>query len=221
MKVVLTTSITKYKNVVLYWVWLCPMGFLFFPRRVQVQDLTWYQMKEKALRSSPQEAPRAEMRKPRWWRRQSFLQNLLLSTACLLLSTACLLLSTAYRLLLSIAYRLPFCYYYRLPACLLLSTTYPHCLQVLPLLLHTHVLLTGLPTHTEYGIAFAIANPCRTWDCLHMLARHVNVYALITPAPGSIPRLSQPPLQKKGRAWSPWWPIRQPTARSPCVHAPG
>ena len=49
----------------------------------------------------------------------------------------------------------------------------------------------------EYGIAFAIADPCRIRDCLHMLARHVNVHALITPAPGSIPRLSQSPLQKR------------------------
>ena len=67
---------------------------------------------------------------------------------------------------------------------------------MLPLLLHTSVLLTGSPAHVECGIAFAIDDPCRIRDCLHMLARHVHVHALITP-PGSIPRLSQPPLQKR------------------------
>ena len=105
--------------------------------------------------------------------------------ACLLLSTAYrLLLFTAYclpacllppltrllafvcRLPLAIVYRLPLtrlltttayprAYYYRLPACLLLSTAYPRCLQVLPLLLHTHLLQTGSPTHMADGIAFA------------------------------------------------------------------
>ena len=34
-----------------------------------------------------------------------------------------------------------------------------------------------------YGIAFAIADPCRIRDCLPVLALHVNVYALITPPP--------------------------------------
>ena len=81
-------------------------------------------------------------------------------------------------------------------------------LQVLPLLLHTRVWLTGSPTHTEYGIAFAIADPCRIRDCLHMLAHHVNnVHALITPAPGGIPRLSQPPLQTKAECGHPGGPF--------------
>ena len=61
----------------------------------------------------------------------------------------------------------------------------------------TPVLKTGPPTHVAYGIAFAIAYPCRIQDCLPMLALHVNVYALITPPPWSIPRLSRPPLLRR------------------------
>ena len=109
-----------------------------------------------------------------------------LSCYCLPLACYCLLL-TAY----------PLAYYYRLPACLLLSTTHPCCLQVLPLLLYTRVLQTRSPTHTVNGIVFPIPDPCRIRDCLPMLALHVNVYALITPPPRSIPRLSQPPLQRR------------------------
>ena len=123
----------------------------------------------------------------------------LLAIVYRLLAIVCRLLATVYRLLLT-----P-CYYCHLPdglllaltRCLLLFTVYPRCLQVLPLLLHTRVSRTGSPTHREYGIAFAIADPCRIRDCPHMLARHVNVHALITPAPGSIPRLYQPTLQKR------------------------
>ena len=113
---------------------------------------------------------------------------------CLPLACYCLPLTACYCLSLA-AY--PLAYYYRLPACLLLSTAYPRCLQVLPLFLHTRVLLTGSPTHMACGIAFAIADMCRIRDCLDTLARHVNVYALITLTPGSIPRLSQPPLQRR------------------------
>ena len=61
----------------------------------------------------------------------------------------------------------------------------------------TPVLLTGPPTHMAYGIAFAIAYPCRIQDCLQMLALHVNVYALITLQLWSILRLSQPHLQRR------------------------
>ena len=51
--------------------------------------------------------------------------------------------------------------------------------------------------HMAYGIAFAIAFPCRIRDCLLMVALHVNAYAPSTPPPWSIPRLSQPPLQRR------------------------
>ena len=119
-----------------------------------------------------------------------------LPLACYCLPLACYCLSlTAYPLLLLPLTRLLITSAYPL-ACYCLPF-YPRCLPVLPLLLHTRVSRTGSPTHREYGIAFAIADPRRIRDCLHMLARHVNVHALITPAPGSIPRLSQLPLQKR------------------------
>ena len=139
--------------------------------------------------------------------------------ACYCLPLACYWLSlTAYSLLLLPLTRLLTTSAYPL-ACYRLPFTHAAC-RCCPLLLHPCVSRTGSPTHVEYGIAFAIADPCRIRDRLHMLARHVKAHALITPAPGSIPRLSQLPL-KKGRAWSPWPPICQPTARSPCLHALG
>ena len=116
---------------------------------------------------------------------------------CLLLSTACLLLCTAYRLLLFTAYRLL--------ACLLLPLT-----RLLAIVCRLPALLAGAAlaiAHT--GVAGGIAYPYGLWDCLcyrrpvsltdclPMLALHVNLYAVITPAPGSIPRLSQPPLQRR------------------------
>ena len=61
----------------------------------------------------------------------------------------------------------------------------------------TPVLQTGPPTHIAFWNAFAISYPCRKWACLPILALHVNVYALITPPPWSIPRLSQLPLQRR------------------------
>ena len=141
--------------------------------------------------------------------------------ACLLLPTARLLLSTAYRLLFA----------YRLPACLLSSpTSLLAIVNRLPALHAGAALAIAQPccrrdpsTHMTYGITFAIAYPRRIRECLPMLALHINVYALFTPPPGSISRLSQPPLQRMPSVVdrSPWQPIRQPTACSPCLPAPG
>ena len=153
----------------------------------------------------------------------------LLAIVYRLLAIVYRLLAFVYRLPLATVFRFPLTalvttiaylvvYYFHLPACLLLSTACPRCLQVLPLLLHTRMLLTGSPTHMAYGIALAIADVSRIWDCLHMLARHVNVYALITPAQGSIPSLSQPPLQRKASVLA----AHLSTYCSfPVVHAPG
>ena len=110
--------------------------------------------------------------------------------ACFCLPLACYCVSlTAYLLLL-------------LPLTRLLTTSaYPLACSCLPF---THAACRCCPcycTHVCRGQdrlpIGSIADPCRIRDCLHMLARHVNLHALITPAPGSIPRLSQPPLQKR------------------------
>ena len=99
----------------------------------------------------------------------------LLAIVYRLLAIVYRLLATVYRLLATV-YRLPLTLLLLLALTRLLAIVYrlPRCLQVLPLLLHTRVLLTGSPTHMEYGIAFAIDDPCCTRDCLHMLARDLK-----------------------------------------------
>ena len=96
-----------------------------------------------------------------------------------------------------------------------LFTAYTRCKQVLPWLLRTRV-PGGIAYPYGAWDCLCYSRPVLQRDCLPMLAFHVNVYALITPPPWSILSLSQPPLQGV-RAWSPWSPWLQPTARSPCV----
>ena len=49
-----------------------------------------------------------------------------------------------------------------------------------------------------------------------MFTLHVNAYVLITPPPWSIPRLSQPPLQRRPSVVTPGGPIVNPLI-IPCV----
>ena len=120
-----------------------------------------------------------------------------LPLACYCLPLVCYCLSlTAYPSLLLPLTRLLTTSAYPL-ACYCLPFTRAACRRCPCYCTHVCCGQDCLPTESRYGIAFAIADPCRIRDCLHMLTRHVNVHALITPAPGSIPRLSQPPLQKR------------------------
>ena len=98
-----------------------------------------------------------------------------------------------------------------------LFTAYTRCIQVLPLLLRSCVAGgTAYPCGARDCLCYC--QPVSQRDCLPTLAFHVNVYALIIPPPWNILSFKCSNRHCKGvRAWSPWSPWRQPTARSPCV----